>query len=421
MEIVKIPVSKINPLPHNPRKDLKPTDIEYQQIEKSLDTFGLVEPPVWNKETGNLVGGHQRFKILVRKGHKEIWVSVVSLSPEKEKALNIALNKVQGAWDKEKLALLLDELIKMPDFDLTATGFTPPELSQLFDRYLERKGEDDFDTQKVADSIKEPKAKPGEIIELGPHRILCGDCSILENLKHLIGNEKVGLANIDPPYNVAYMGGERPNPKARPKKSRHWERIYADNMDDKDYQELLRQILSNISSFMVPGAAAYIWNGHKNFGPMHTILEELGFQVSSVIVWAKPNFAISYADYHEQVEFCLYGWLKGKGAHRWYGDVNQSTLWELKRDPTKDYIHPTQKPIGLAQRAITNSSVKGDIVLDTFLGSGSTLIAAESLGRRCFGCEISPAYVDAICLRYMQFVGPDKVSDELRKRYMKEV
>jgi DNA modification methylase len=120
------------------------------------------------------------------------------------------------------------------------------------------------------------------------------------------------------------------------------------------------------------------------------------------------------------VEFCLYGWLKENGAHRWFGDVNQSTLWKFKRDPSQSLIHPTQKAIGLAQRAITNSSVKGDIVLDTYLGSGSTLIAAESLGRRCFGCEIDARYCDAIVRRYIAYVGKDKVSSDIAKRYLKE-
>jgi DNA modification methylase len=147
------------------------------------------------------------------------------------------------------------------------------------------------------------------------------------------------------------------------------------------------------------------------------MLEKLGFHIASVIVWAKPNFAISFADYNEQVEFCLYCWLENNGSHRWFGSTSESTLWEVKRDPAKQYIHPTQKPIALAQRAIMNSSVKGDIVLDTFLGSGSTLIAAQSLGRSCYGLEIDPSYCDAIVRRYIAYIGQDKVSTDILKRY----
>ena len=151
------------------------------------------------------------------------------------------------------------------------------------------------------------------------------------------------------------------------------------------------------------------------------MLLKLGFQIGSVIVWSKPTFAISYADYNQQVEFCLYGWKKGNGAHRWFGPNNETTLWEIKRDHGASLVHPTQKPIFLPQRALKNSSQRGDIVIDTFLGSGSTLIAAESLGRRCFGVEIDPVYCDAIVKRYINFVGKQNVPEELVKKYLPEV
>jgi DNA modification methylase len=191
-------------------------------------------------------------------------------------------------------------------------------------------------------------------------------------------------------------------------------------MPQDEYEAWLRQIFTNMAEVLAPGAAAYIWNGHKNFGPMHSMLEALNFHVASVIVWAKPNFGMSYADYHEQVEFCLYSWHKDSGAHKWYGPVTESTLWEVKRDPSRDYVHPTQKPVALAQRAIRNSSVRGDIVLDLFLGSGSTLIAAESLGRSCYGMELDPRYCDAIVRRYINYVGVDKVPETLRNKYLTE-
>jgi DNA modification methylase len=151
---------------------------------------------------------------------------------------------------------------------------------------------------------------------------------------------------------------------------------------------------------------------------MYLMLKELEVHVSAVITWAKPNFAIGYGDYNQATEFALYGWLEYNGSHAWYGPTNESTLWEIKRDPTRSYSHPTQKPLALAQRAIRNSSKRGDLVLDLFLGSGSTLIAAESLERRCFGMEIDPRYVDGIVRRYMAFVGLEKVSEEIKSRYL---
>ena len=150
------------------------------------------------------------------------------------------------------------------------------------------------------------------------------------------------------------------------------------------------------------------------------MLTELGFHVSCIITWAKERFAIGFGDYNQQTEFCLYSWLEDNGSHSWHGPNNESTLWEVHRDLTRDYIHPTQKPIALAQRAIRNSSKRGDLVVDLFLGSGSTLIAAESLGRRCYGIELDCRYIDALIRRYISFVGKDKVSPSLKEKYALE-
>lgn len=418
MNMQTIPVSQINPAPYNPRKDLKPGDVEYEKLKKSMNEFGYVEPLVWNERTGHLAGGHQRFKILIAQGAKEIEVSVVDFPLEKEKALNLALNKIQGGWDEDKLAQLISDLSETPDFDVSLTGFDAPEVSEILDRFNERE-EDDYDVQVDVESNKEPITKLGEVIELGIHRIICGDSSDSELIQKLIGSSKISLMHTDPPYNVNYYGGNRPHAKARPKDSKQWDRIYGDNMNQEQYEVWFATVLTIAASHLKEGASFYIWNGHRQFGPMHQMLIALGFHVACVITWAKPNFAIGYGDYNQQTEFCLYGWKEG-ASHFWNGPTNESTLWEIKRDPAKVLIHPTQKPIAIAQRAITNSSCIGDLVLDLFLGSGSTLIAAESLGRACYGCEKDPRYIDAIIRRYIAFVGKDKVSEELKTKYLKE-
>jgi DNA modification methylase len=416
MKIQKVRINQINPAAYNPRLDLKPGDPEYEKLKRSISTFGYVEPLVWNSKTGNLVGGHQRLKILLEQGVKEVEVSVVDLDPEKEKALNLALNKIRGDWDNEKLGELLDELGKSPDFDVTLTGFDIPEISEILDQ-LEEAKEDAFDFDGEVKKIKNPKTKTGDIIELGDHRILCGDASKSSDLAKLLGSEKVGLIHTDPPYNVDYYGGARPHDKARPKDSKQWDRIYCDNMSQEDYEKWLKTIITNASKYLTPGAAVYIWNGHRQFGPMYDMLTELNFHIGCVITWAKERFAIGYGDYNQQTEFCLYGWKEKSGAHKWYGPNNESTLWEIKRDPTAEYIHPTQKPVAIAHRAIRNSSKRGDIILDMFLGSGTTLIAAESLKRRCFGTEIDPAYCDGIVKRYIEYAGKAKVSSEVLDKY----
>ena len=182
MEIRKIPTNHINPAAYNPRRDLKPGDHEYEKIKESITNFGYVEPLVWNSRSGNLVGGHQRFKVLLERGLEEVEVSVIDLPPEKEKALNLALNKIQGGWDYQKLSSLLEELSQLPDFDVGITGFDSDEISQIFDRTTEFE-EDDFDFESVVNSIKKPITQRGDLLELGPHHLICGDSGIPKTLK----------------------------------------------------------------------------------------------------------------------------------------------------------------------------------------------------------------------------------------------
>jgi DNA modification methylase len=422
MKIERLSIERINPAPYNPRVDLHPGDAEYEKLQRSLEQFGCVEPLVWNRRTGHLVGGHQRFKILLAQGHREVEVSVVDLSLEQEQALNIALNKIQGDWDLPKLAALLDGLAKVPDFDVALTGFDQAEIGQLLDRLSvdEPAGEDGFDLAEAleAAATQPPVTRPGELVELGPHRLLCGDSAKREHLDLLLGNAQADLLFTDPPYNVNYYGGQRPTPhQTRPKPARQWDRIYMDDLSQEDYEAWLRSVLNHTWPALSPGAPFYIWNGHRQFAPMYAILTSAGGHVSCVLTWAKENFAIGYGDYNQQTEFCLYGWKADGGAHRWHGPTNESTLWQVHRDRTRDYRHPTQKPIALAERAIRNSSRRGEIVLDLFLGSGSTLIGAQRLGRRCFGLEIDPRYCDAIVRRYLALVGPEAAQAELLARY----
>ncbi len=423
LDIRRIRLSRIRIAGYNPRLDLQPGHPILKKLARSIDEFGLVEPLVVNVRTGNLVGGHQRYKALIERGVKETDVVVVDLPLEKEKALNTTLNAVVGEWDPRKLAELLDELTKIPEFDVTLTGFDLSDINALIAEALhaDLEGkEETFDPDAALDTEHPPVTQSGELIQLGRHRVLCGDSSAPGSLKALMGDEKADLLFTDPPYNVDYYGGNRPTPeKARPKRSRQWARIYADNLDQQQYVEWLAAVLRIVSHFLVPGAAFYIWNGHRQFGPMHVMLEQLGLKVSCVITWAKENFAIGYGDYNQQTEFCLYGWLphENKGSHNWHGPTNESTLWEVKRDPTKSYQHPTQKPLELAARAMRNSTRAGELILDTFLGSGSTLIAAERTGRCCYGLEIDPHFVDVVVRRYIAFVGADAVDPQLAERY----
>lgn len=424
MQIQKIALSKIKPAAYNPRKDLHPEDPEYKKLLRSIDEFGLVEPLVYNRRTGNLVGGHQRFKILQAKGIKEAYVSVVDLSPEKEKALNIALNKIQGDWNQNKLKMLLDELLKVPDFDVELTGFELPDIeNMLADISKDSDSENNFNIDKELNRKGPAITKSGEIIELGmheEHRLLCGDVTKPQDVKKLMEQFRSQLCNTDPPYGVDYDRRNRPTSKHQKKKINTNEersmKIKNDNLTPKRYADWFRKVCDALDEVLDKGAAFYIWNSHKNFGLMHDLLSERNFKISSVITWAKESFSPNFSDYNEQVEFCLYGWKAG-AKHKWFGPKNESTLWKINRDRTSFYKHPTQKALELAERAIRNSSKKDYIVFDPFLGSGTTLIAAARLGRRCFGIEIEPRYCDCIVRRYIALAGEQAVSEEIAKRY----
>ena len=420
MVITSISISRINPAPYNPRKDLKPDDRQFQQLVRSMDEFGFVEPLVWNKCTGNLVGGHQRFKVLLARGIQEVQVSVVNLPLAKEKALNIALNKISGQWDNDKLAELLDELIKTPEIELDAMGFEMPEAEQLIADILGDSDADDlFDVAGELADNRPTVTKPGDLIELGQngrHRILCGDATKPADLAQLMADSRARLCHTDPPYGVSYDRSNRPAVKKRGSSN---ELIKNDDLTPKRYASWFGKVATGMVEVLAPGAPYYIWNAHKNFGLMHDLLTANNFKVASAIVWAKESFSPGFGDFNEQVEFCLYGWKRG-ARHRWYGPKNESTVWRVKRDRTDLYRHPTQKALELAERAIRNSSRKDDVVFDPFLGSGTTLIAAARLGRRCFGLEIEPGYCDIIVRRYIALAGRDAVSDELLNRYCRE-
>ncbi len=416
MKREKIAVDKVKFAPYNPRK-IKKT--EFEKLKKSIETFGCYEPLIVNSQTWNVVGGNQRLRALIELGHKEAEVVIVDLSIEREQLLNLALNRIQGEFVEDQLAALLEELGKMPEIDISLSGFDLPEISQLLDQFREIPDDDNFDFDKEVDSIIEPVTKRGDLIILGPHRILCGDSSNPEDLERLMNGEKADMVNTDYPYNVNYGGGDKPNPNTRPKKSKKWPQIYADNMPQAEYEVWMKKVLLNIKQCIKPGAAFYIWQGLRQIPPLCQSLIDLDFHVACFVVWLKESAAITYADYCYRTEQCLYGWLKG-APHYWAGKPGESNVWEVRRDPTKTYGHPTQKPVQLAQRAIQNSSKSNDIVLDVFLGSGSVLLGAVMTGRRCYGCEISEQYTDVLVRRTLKYMNKDIVSPEIRKKYLQE-
>src|SRR3989338_1536996 len=276
MDIRKVTVSQINPAVYNPRIDLKPGDPDYEKLKKSINTFGYIDPIIWNQRPGNLVGGHQRLKILREQGFKEVEVSVVDLTLEQEKLLNLALNRLgEGSWDENKLATFLEDLQKIPDIDLSLGGFDLPEITQIIDKYTNPQIDDDFDADAAANSIIEPVAKRGDIVTIGRHVLMCGDATSSEDMHILLGNETVDLVDLDWPYNVDYMGGSCPRVDTRARQTRKWDRIYADNLPQDEYEKFMRDVLVNIKTYLKHGGVFYQWQGHKQLFPLYLILAEM--------------------------------------------------------------------------------------------------------------------------------------------------
>lgn len=430
MKLLKIPVSKIKPAAYNPRIDLKPGDPEYERLAKSVRSFGCVEPLVWNKRSGNLVGGHQRFKILVARGDREVHVSVVDLSPERERALNIALNKITGAWDERKLAELLSELVNLPEFDLSVSGFDVPEATALIGSVLGE--EEQFDVDAALESAMSGPAvtKLGDLIVLGgkgktQHRVLCGNSTDPSDVRRLMGGTRATLMATDPPYLVGYQGINHPG-KGRPSRNKNWSGSYGVDWDDADANPELydKFIALAVAEATRPEAAIYVWHASRRQAMLEAALQKSGILVHCQIIWAKNRPVLTRSWYGWQHEPCLMGWRKGHKPRRSRDALDRrrpvrSTVWNidtLANGPDRP-DHPTPKPIEVFAIPIEEHTRPGEICFEPFAGSGTQVIACERLGRACFAMEISPVYVDLIVRRYIAWAGEDAVEPSIARRY----
>ena len=428
MKIRNLKISDLAPAAYNPRVSLSPDDPRYVAIAKSLDEWGLVQPLVFNRRTKTLVSGHQRLRVLQARGETHAECVVVDLPLAREKALCLALNKISGGWDKEKLSTLLDELVQIPELNLQVTGFELPEVEQLL-QGVQSLDEDEeaFDVESALQDSSPAVTQPGDLIELGKHgehRLLCGDATSVLDVRRVLGGKRVHLLHTDPPYGCSYDPSRRQNlpskrgsPRSTPGAHRPPNRrLLNDDLSPARYAEWFARVSDQMTGCLRPGAPYYIWNGHRQFGLMSDLLVARGCHVASVLTWGKESAALSFGDYHEQTEFCLYGWRKG-ARHSWFGPKTETSLWSESRDNRRNYRHPTQKALALAERAIRNSSQPGDVVWDPFLGSGTTLIAAARLGRRGFGLELDAKYCDVIVRRYIALAGEKAVPSQVAARY----
>ena len=385
MIIEKKNAADLLPAEYNPRKDLKPGDLEYEKLKRSIEQFGYVEPVIWNKATGRVVGGHLRLKVLMDMGITEVDCVVVDMPEDKEKALNIALNKISGEWDKDKLSLLIADLQGV-DFDVSLTGFDPAEIDDLF-KDSHKVKDDDFDVD--AELQKPTITKAGDIWQLGRHRLICGDSTKAETYELLMGTTKANLVITDPPYNVNYEGSAG--------------KIKNDNMADDAFYNFLLNAYTQMHSAMADDASIYVFHADTEGLNFRRAFADAGFYLSGCCIWKKQSLVLGRSPYQWQHEPCLYGWKKN-GKHQWYTGRKETTIWEFDK-PKKNGDHPTMKPIPLLAYPIENSSLSNSVVLDPFGGSGSTLIACEQTDRICYTIELDEKFCDVIVKRYMEQVG----------------
>lgn len=415
MHIKKMKLSDLKAAEYNPRVDLKPGMQEYEKLKQSILEFGFVDPPIYNIQTGNLVGGHQRVAVARELGlFNEIEVSVVNLPLNKEKALNVALNKISGQWDEEKLYVLLNEL---DDEAVSLTGFDTEEVDSLLDSFNYEEDiekpiiEDDFQVNEFIENHPEAKTKMGQLWKLGNHYLLCGDATKAADVEKLLQGKKANLVVTDPPYNVAVKSENKElNESGR-------EKIMNDDMSDEEFNQFLMAVFNNYANAMENDSAIYVFHGSSYQREFENSMNAAGIVVRSQCIWVKNNATFGWSQYRWQHEPVFYAHKK-KQAPSWYGDRKQTTIWQddlmedlpatiwkVPRDDVSTYYHPTQKPLSLIAIPVRNSSKRQDIVLDLFGGSGSTLMTCNQLERRCYTLELDPLFCDVIIERFEKSTG----------------
>lgn len=379
-ELKVLPISVLKPAEYNPRKKLKKGDKEYKKIQDSIEEFGFADPLVVNSDM-TIIGGHQRLTVAMDLGYSEVPCAVVDVDKVREKALNIALNKITGAWDDDLLVKLLED-IGNSNFDLGKTGFDPPEIGQLFNKVHDKQvKEDNFD---IDAELKQPVfSKLGDMWLIGKHRVICGDSTGEEIYTRLMDGQKANLVLTDPPYgvDVEETAGK----------------IQNDNLPDAEFYDFLLSAFRCMQANLADDGSIYVWHADTKGLIFRKAYEDAGFYLSGCCIWKKNALVLGRSPYQWIHEPCLFGWKKG-GKHQWYADRKQVTVWEYDK-PKSSPDHPTTKPVTLMAYPIKNSTMTNGIVLDPFLGSGSTLIACIETDRICRGIELDPKFVDCIVKR----------------------
>lgn len=388
MKIEQRAIESLIPYINNSRKH---SDEQVAQIAASIKEFGWTNPILVDGSNG-LIAGHGRLLAARKLGMAKVPViELAHLSENQKKALIIADNKLalNSDWDNNLLMIELQEL-DSEDYDLSVLGFDQDELDALLNPIEPTTGLTDEDA--VPDVPEEPKTKPGDVYILGNHRLMCGDSCSITDMEKLCNDRKVDMWLTDPPYNVAYEG-----------KTKDALTIQNDSMSDDGFRQFLRDAYVTADTVMKPGAVFYIWHADSEGYNFRGAAFDAGWKVRQCLIWKKSTMVMGRQDYHWKHEPCLYGWKEGAG-HLWATDRKQTTILEFDK-PSRNGEHPTMKPVALFEYQMLNNTKGGDIVLDSFGGSGTTLLAAEKNGRVAYVMELDPKYCDVIVKRWEDFTG----------------
>lgn len=401
-QVKRVKIKDLKPHPKNPR--VHPTSA-LDKLIKSIEKFGFTNPVLVSKD-GYILAGHARCKAAEQAGIDEVPAIFLDLEGADADAYLIADNRIQEEtdWDVALLKDLIDDL-KDSNFDIEFTGFEPPELDELFNQLHDKEiEEDDFDIDGVLE--EESFVKLNDIWLLGRHRLLCGDATNPNDMARLMDGKKANLCITDPPYNCDYTGGTGM-------------KIKNDNMSDDAFKQFLLDSFKNIYEHLADGGAFYSFHSDAEKVNFFNATVEAGFHYSTTCLWVKQSLVLSRMDYHMRHEPIIYAF-KNTAKHKWYGGRKLTTVWEFDR-PTKSKLHPTSKPLDLIGFPMKNSSLENSIVLDSFGGSGSTLITCEQLNRICYMSELDPKYAAVIIKRFIDQVGTDEnvylLRDDVKIKY----
>ncbi len=398
------PIETLIPYARNARTH---SDHQVAQIAASIREFGWTNPVLVDGDNG-IIAGHGRVLAAYKLSLKDVpCIEIKDMTEAQKRAYIIADNKLaeNAGWDNELLTLELGEL-KTDGFDLDLIGFDAEDLGKLLEPDAKVGLIDEDDAPDIAEVSV---SRPGDLWVCGDHRVMCGDSTSIIDVEQLVDGYKVDLIITDPPYNVTYEGGTAEKMT-----------IQNDSMSTEDFYRFLLAACGAMFAVAKDGAGLYMFHSDREVVSFRKAMTETGFKLSQCCVWIKPNFVMGRQDYHSQHEPILYGW-KATSAHRWYADRKQSTVWQFDR-PQRNDVHPTMKPVELIEYPLCNSSRVGDIVLDLFGGSGSTLIACEKRGRVGRLMELDPKYCDVIIHRWQEFTGKHATlaGDERTFNLMKE-